>query len=81
MAATLEQSISQRTHKSTLSWLASRQVFWVCLAAILACVVLSLATETFATERNLFNVTRNFAFVGIIAIGMTAVIVTCGIDL
>jgi ribose transport system permease protein len=51
------------------------------LAAILACVALSLLTVTFATERNLFNVTRNFAFVAIIAIGMTAVIITGGIDL
>ena len=32
-------------------------------------------------QRNLFNVTRNFAFVGIIALGMTAVIITGGIDL
>jgi ribose transport system permease protein len=35
----------------------------------------------FATEQNLFNVTRNFAFVGIIALGMTAVIGSGGIDL
>jgi ribose transport system permease protein len=35
----------------------------------------------FATQQNLFNVARNFAFVAIIAIGMTAVIVTGGIDL
>jgi ribose transport system permease protein len=35
----------------------------------------------FATQQNLFNVTRNFAFVAIIAIGMTAVIITGGIDL
>jgi ribose transport system permease protein len=51
------------------------------MAAVLGCVALSLLTDTFATERNLFNVTRNFAFVGIIAIGMTAVIITGGIDL
>jgi ribose transport system permease protein len=38
-------------------------------------------TDTFATERNIFNVTRNFAFVAIIAIGMTTVIASGGIDL
>jgi ribose transport system permease protein len=43
--------------------------------------VLSFASEVFATQQNLFNVTRNFAFVAIIAIGMTAVIVCGGIDL
>ncbi|MEH6725174.1 MAG: ABC transporter permease [Hyphomicrobiales bacterium] len=38
-------------------------------------------TDTFATDRNLFNVARNFAFVAIIAIGMTTVIISGGIDL
>jgi ribose transport system permease protein len=33
------------------------------------------------TPGNIFNVFRNFAFVGIIALGMTAVIITGGIDL
>ena len=39
------------------------------------------ASDVFATQQNLFNVTRNFAFVAIIALGMTAVIITGGIDL
>jgi ribose transport system permease protein len=64
-----------------LTWIASRQTFWVLLAAILAFVFLSVASRAFATEQNLFNVTRNFAFVAIIACGMTAVIITGGIDL
>jgi len=42
---------------------------------------MTLASDVFATQQNLFNVTRNFAFVAIIAVGMTAVIVTGGIDL
>jgi ribose transport system permease protein len=81
MDDTLEQSIDRQVHQGSISWLISRQTFWVFLAAVVACVALSLATDTFATERNLFNVTRNFAFVGIIALGMTAVIITAGIDL
>jgi ribose transport system permease protein len=81
MAITLEETIGKQTHASPLSWLLSRQTFWVFMAAVLACASLSLATDTFATEGNIFNVTRNFAFVGIIALGMTAVIVTGGIDL
>jgi ribose transport system permease protein len=80
MTTLLEESIDRRTH-SPLTWLMSRQTFWVFVAAAVAVVALSLATDTFATQRNLFNVTRNFAFVGIIALGMTAVIVTGGIDL
>jgi ribose transport system permease protein len=81
MAITLEETIGKQTYGTPLTWLLSRQTFWVFLAAVLACIALSIATDTFATERNLFNVTRNFAFVGIIALGMTAVIVTGGIDL
>ncbi len=81
MVSSLEDAISRQTHGHPLSWLTSRQTFWVFLAAVIACVTLSLVTDTFATERNLFNVTRNFAFVGIIALGMTAVIIVGGIDL
>jgi ribose transport system permease protein len=81
MAMTLEGSIRKHTHESLLSWLVGRQTFWVSFAAVLAFVMLSFASDVFATQQNLFNVTRNFAFVGIIALGMTAVIITGGIDL
>lgn len=80
MAVSLDDTINHQTH-STLSWLLSRQTFWVFLAAVLACIALSFLTDTFATKNNLFNVTRNFAFVGIVAIGMTVVIISGGIDL
>ena len=80
MTALLEESIDRRVH-SPLTWLLSRQTFWVFIAAVVAVIALSLATDTFATRTNLFNVTRNFAFVGIVALGMTAVIITGGIDL
>ena len=81
MAVSLEESIDTRVHRNWLSWLASQQTFWVSVAALSAFVVLAFASEVFATQQNLFNVTRNFAFVAIIAIGMTAVIITGGIDL
>lgn len=81
MTVSLEKAISHRQHGSLLSRLMNQQVFWVFAAATLGCLALTLVTDTFATERNLFNVTRNFAFVGIIAIGMTTVIASGGIDL
>jgi len=77
----LEQAIGMRAHRHWLAWLVSRQSFWVSMAALVAFVSLTLASDVFATQQNLFNVGRNFAFVAIIAIGMTAVIVTGGIDL
>jgi ribose transport system permease protein len=81
MALSLEETIDRRVHATWLDWLISQQTFWVSVAAVLAFVVLSLTSDVFATQQNLFNVTRNFAFVAIIAIGMTAVIVSGGIDL
>ena len=77
----LEQAIGKQVHRHWFSWLVSQQTFWVSMAALLAFVGLTLASDVFATQQNLFNVARNFAFVAIIAIGMTAVIITGGIDL
>ncbi|MCB1359313.1 MAG: ABC transporter permease [Maritimibacter sp.] len=81
MSSSIEDVIGLAQHRNALARLANLQVFWVFLAAVIACIALSLATDTFATSRNLFNVSRNFAFVAIIAIGMTAVIASGGIDL
>src|SRR5258706_9339587 len=71
----------KRARFPILAWLTSRQAFWVLLAVIAACIFLSFATNSFATSNNLFNVTRNFTFVAVIALGMTIVIITGGIDL
>src|SRR5262247_1783193 len=81
MVASLEERIAKQVHRDWLTWLVNQQTFWVSVAAVMAFVVLAFASDVFATQQNLFNVTRNFAFVAIIAIGMTAVIVSGGIDL
>ncbi|ASY59802.1 MULTISPECIES: ABC transporter permease [Sinorhizobium] len=80
MAITLDRAIGQRQQGWITSVLSS-QTFWVLIAVILACLFLSVATDTFATPKNLYNITRNFTFVAIIALGMTLVIITGGIDL
>ncbi|QRM51827.1 ABC transporter permease (plasmid) [Rhizobium sp. BG6] len=80
MAITLDQTIAQKQR----SWFASvfaSQTLWVLIAVILACIFLSFATSSFATPTNLYNITRNVTFVAIIALGMTLVIITGGIDL
>jgi ribose transport system permease protein len=60
----------------------SSQAFWVTVALIIICVVMSyLQPASFATPDNFYNTTRNFSFIGIMALGMTAVIATGGIDL
>src|SRR5689334_16979891 len=78
---TLADVIGKQTNKGFFAWMVSRQVFWIFLATILAFIYLSIATKTFMTPQNLFNVTRNFSLVGIIAVGMTVVIIAGGIDL
>ena len=80
MVSNIDEAIARQTH-TPISWMLSKQAFWVFLAALIACVTLTFATDTFATSQNLFNVTRNFAFVAIIALGMTVVIISGGIDL
>ena len=58
------------------------QPFRVLVALVVICLVMSwLQPRAFASMDNFFNITRNFAFVGIMAMGMTAVILTGGIDL
>jgi ribose transport system permease protein len=80
MSVTLDQAIAQKEH----SWgnrILGSQTLWVLLAIVLACIFLSFATDAFLTSKNLFNITRNATFVAIVALGMTIVIITGGIDL
>lgn len=44
-------------------------------------IVLSILEPGFRTERNMWNVVRQVSFIGILAVGMTFVILTAGIDL
>ncbi|MER9256549.1 ABC transporter permease [Mesorhizobium sp. M0136] len=80
MAVTLDQTIAHKQH-TLLSKVFASQTFWVVIAVILACLFLSVATDSFATTKNLYNITRNVTFVAIVALGMTFVIITGGIDL
>src|SRR5215218_1933973 len=80
MALTIDQPIEQK-QQSLPARLFASQTFWVVIAVILACLFLSFATDAFATTKNLYNITRNVTFVAIIALGMTLVIITGGIDL
>ncbi|WP_027160695.1 ABC transporter permease [Mesorhizobium sp. WSM1293] len=80
MALTIDQPIEHK-QQSLAARLFASQTFWVVIAVILACVFLSFATDAFATSKNLYNITRNITFVAIIALGMTFVIITGGIDL
>jgi ribose transport system permease protein len=78
---TLRGVTEQREH-SRVQRVLSAQAFWITLALLAMCVIMSLLQpRAFASTENFYNITRNFAFIGIMALGMTAVIVTGGIDL
>jgi len=69
-----EQSIFER--------LLASQAFWVTVVLLaIVGVMCLLQPDAFASSANFYNITRNFAFIGIMAIGMVPVIVTGGIDL
>jgi ribose transport system permease protein len=62
--------------------LTASQAFWVLIAIIAISAGMTIAEgEVFFTEQNFFNISRNFSFVAIMALGQTAVIITGGIDL
>ncbi len=51
------------------------------MALLVLVVMMSFKEPSFATADNVSNITRNFAPFGIMALGMTVVIITGGIDL
>jgi ribose transport system permease protein len=53
----------------------------ILLVLLLLCAAMAVTAESFLTVRNLSNVARQFSVIGIMAVGMTFVIITAGIDL
>ncbi|TIS47533.1 MAG: ABC transporter permease, partial [Mesorhizobium sp.] len=51
------------------------------IGLVLLCLALALTTDTFLTFRNILNVLDQVTVLGIMAIGMTLVILIGGIDL
>jgi len=68
-----EQTVFQRVVAS--------QPFWVTVALLLLVALMSWMEPSFGTVDNAANITRNFAPFGIMALGMTVVIINGGIDL
>lgn len=57
------------------------QRFGLLISFLLLCLVLSLLSDRFLTTNNIINVLRQATINGVIAVGMTYVILTAGIDL
>ena len=55
--------------------------YGIFIAFFLTCLVMTILTPVFASPRNIFNIVRQVSMIGIIAIGMTFVILSAEIDL
>ncbi|HEY8890486.1 MAG TPA: ribose ABC transporter permease [Clostridium sp.] len=55
--------------------------YGIYIVFILLCIILTLANENFLTVDNVMNILRQISINGIIAVGMTFIIITGGIDL
>src|ERR1700727_2808126 len=77
----LTLAVSRPTFPPVLKRFGRSHEFWL-LAVILAlCLVLSLATDSFLTLQNLFDLLTSNAFVGIMASGLLVVLIAGGIDI
>src|SRR3984957_4870545 len=77
----LTLAVSRPTFSPVLKRFGRSPEFWL-LAVILAlCLVLSLATDSFLTLQNLFDLLTSNAFVGIMASGLLVVLIAGGIDI
>ncbi len=79
--ARIDETLAARREMTWIQSVTRTQPFWVLIAILVIGLVMSQVSGVFLSERNLFNISRNFAFFGIMALGMTAVICTAGIDL
>jgi ribose transport system permease protein len=76
------EEVTRLEERTLLQRIVANQAFWVTVTVALICVGTAWQEpETFPTRDNFFNITRNFAPIGIMAMGMIAVILTRGIDL
>lgn len=67
--------------RSFLQRALNSQEAWIVLAIIVLGLVVSTISGKFATTGNLLNVFQNACFIGLMAVGMTPVIISGGIDI
>lgn len=73
--------ISTASLQGGANWKILLRKYGIVVSFFLLCLALSLASDRFLTWTNILNVLRQSSINGIIAVGMTFVILTAGIDL
>jgi ribose transport system permease protein len=66
---------------SLREWLRSASQFLIVVAVLAECLIFSMLSPSFLTVENFVNVALQIAIYGMLAVGMTLVIITGGIDL
>ena len=77
--ATKTSETNKTDFKQTLSKIFSK--YGILLIFIAMCIFMSLMSPAFLKTRNLINIVRQMSVIGIVAMGVTMVIITTGIDL
>jgi inositol transport system permease protein len=85
MNSNLQESVATAKGLGSQDWRkTANQIFskyGIFLIFIAMVILVSLLTPAFLTSQNLLNVVRQISFIGIVAMGVTMVIITTGIDL
>ncbi|MBA1139851.1 ABC transporter permease [Mesorhizobium neociceri] len=77
----MEIDLLKGSSRTLLNRVLLAQETWIALAILVLGLVVSMIAPKFATSGNLLNIFQNACFIGIMAIGMTPVIISGGIDI
>ncbi|MER8641830.1 ABC transporter permease [Mesorhizobium sp. M1252] len=77
----MEIDLLKGSSRTLLNRVLLAQETWIALAILVLGLVVSMIAPKFATPGNLLNIFQNACFIGIMAIGMTPVIISGGIDI
>ena len=80
-AVTVTQSTGRGSIVGVWRKFAGMDIFFPLVGLIAVCVLMTFATDNFLSFNNAMNVMRQVSIIGIMAVGMTFVILTGGIDL
>lgn len=75
------ESVVGIKERTPLQKMVASQAFWVTIAVVVIYIFMAWYEPAFRSYDNFYNITRNFSFIGMMALGMTVVIITGGIDL
>ncbi|WP_367226867.1 ABC transporter permease [Mesorhizobium sp.] len=77
----MEIDLLKGSSRTLLNHVLLAQETWIAIAILVLGLVVSMIAPKFATPGNLLNIFQNACFIGIMAIGMTPVIISGGIDI